>query len=165
MEALFGTNGTFGAIYYFVRFFVVVLGDFVCMGIVWLGVFFPSIHNFSPTRRRLPTYVALSFFANISSPYTSRRSFRENKNEWKRTKTHCTSVSPCRIKQKNVQLTLELVGHYDCGDGIWTSWPPGYEPDELPDCSTPRYSFQRWKEGNMPETGLEPVRNSRYTGF
>ena len=26
-----------------------------------------------------------------------------------------------------------------CGDGIWTSWPPGYEPGELPDCSTPRY--------------------------
>ena len=29
---------------------------------------------------------------------------------------------------------------FGCGDGIWTSWPSGYEPDELPDCSTPRYN-------------------------
>ena len=28
---------------------------------------------------------------------------------------------------------------YGCGEGIWTSWPSGYEPDELPDCSIPRY--------------------------
>ena len=28
---------------------------------------------------------------------------------------------------------------FGCGDGIWTTWPPGYEPDELPGCSTPRY--------------------------
>ena len=25
-----------------------------------------------------------------------------------------------------------------CGGGIWTTRPPGYEPDELPNCSTPR---------------------------
>ena len=36
--------------------------------------------------------------------------------------------------------------------------PSGYEPDELPDCSTPRYIM-------VPETGLEPVRDFRLTGF
>ena len=30
--------------------------------------------------------------------------------------------------------------------------PPGYEPDELPDCSTPRYMM-------VPVTGVEPVRD------
>ena len=39
---------------------------------------------------------------------------------------------------------------YGCGGGIWTSRPSGYEPDELPDCSTPRYL--------VPEAGVEPVR-------
>ena len=33
--------------------------------------------------------------------------------------------------------------HFGCGGGIWTSRPPGYEPDELPSCSTPRYSISR----------------------
>ena len=32
--------------------------------------------------------------------------------------------------------------------------PPGYEPDELPDCSTPRYSIEEM----VPETGVEPAR-------
>ena len=36
--------------------------------------------------------------------------------------------------------------------------PPGYEPDELP-AALPRDIEL------VPETGLEPVRNSRYTGF
>ena len=30
--------------------------------------------------------------------------------------------------------------------------PSGYEPDELPDCSTPRYSFEKWwreKDSNL----------------
>ena len=31
--------------------------------------------------------------------------------------------------------------------------PSGYEPDELPSCSTPRYKINM-----VPETGLEPVR-------
>ena len=34
-----------------------------------------------------------------------------------------------------------LYRHLGCGDGIWTTWPSGYEPDELPSCSTPRYGF------------------------
>ena len=40
--------------------------------------------------------------------------------------------------------------------------PSGYEPDELPGCSTPRYIF---KEKVVPETGLEPVRDLSPTGF
>ena len=31
-----------------------------------------------------------------------------------------------------------------CGGGTWTSRPPGYEPDELPNCSTPRYYKILW---------------------
>ena len=37
--------------------------------------------------------------------------------------------------------------------------PPGYEPDELPDCSTLRYMKL------VPETGIEPVREINPTGF
>ena len=37
--------------------------------------------------------------------------------------------------------------------------PPGYEPDELPDCSTLRYIKL------VPETGIEPVREINPTGF
>ena len=33
--------------------------------------------------------------------------------------------------------------------------PPGYEPDELPNCSTLRYI----KFKVVPETGIEPVRD------
>ena len=33
-----------------------------------------------------------------------------------------------------------------CGGGIWTSRPPGYEPDELPGCSTPRYFWALQKD-------------------
>ena len=50
--------------------------------------------------------------------------------------------------------------------------PPGYEPDELPDCSIPRYIFtMSTPEGRhrvvkmVPETGLEPVRDLSLTGF
>ena len=35
-----------------------------------------------------------------------------------------------------ISFSVRNVG---CGEGIWTTWPSGYEPDELPDCSTPRY--------------------------
>ena len=37
--------------------------------------------------------------------------------------------------------------------------PPGYEPDELPNCSTLRYLIV------VPETGIEPVREKNPTGF
>ena len=39
--------------------------------------------------------------------------------------------------------------------------PSGYEPDELPGCSTPRYR----QRNVVPETGLEPVRDLSPTGF
>ena len=51
-------------------------------------------------------------------------------------------------KRQKKRLVFQRV--FGCGDGIWTSWPSGYEPDELPDCSTPRYM--------VPEAGVEPVR-------
>ena len=46
----------------------------------------------------------------------------------------CLSVET--KENSHLAVTVSLFG---CGDGIWTSWPPGYEPDELPGCSTPRY--------------------------
>ena len=39
-------------------------------------------------------------------------------------------------KQKTPYWVSPAIG---CGGGIWTTRPPGYEPDELPSCSTPRY--------------------------
>ena len=39
--------------------------------------------------------------------------------------------------------------------------PPGYEPDELPNCSTLRYLIRFV----VPETGIEPVREINPTGF
>ena len=36
---------------------------------------------------------------------------------------------------------------FGCGGGIWTSRPPGYEPDELPSCSTPRYDSLKREYG------------------
>ena len=35
--------------------------------------------------------------------------------------------------------------------------PPGYEPDELPDCSIPRYLIMAEKEGFEPPRLLQPV--------
>ena len=44
--------------------------------------------------------------------------------------------------------------------GDLNSRPPGYEPDELPSCSTPRYRFQTaGREVMVPETGIEPARD------
>ena len=83
--------------------------------------------NHSPTSRRLPTYVVSIIFRKYSSHHTSRRSFRENKNEWNRTKTHCGSVSSIPHKDKKDQWTWNSLIFSGCGDGIWTSWPPGYE--------------------------------------
>ena len=54
--------------------------------------------------------------------------------------------------EKAVQWTAFVFG---CGGGIWTSRPPGYEPDELPGCSTPRYSlipWCRWPGSNRYDT-------------
>ena len=61
---------------------------------------------------------------------------------------------------------------YGCGDGIWTSWPSGYEPDELPDCSTPRYKWCRKPGSNRYEKkshgilspGRLPIPPFRHTG-
>ena len=49
------------------------------------------------------------------------------------------------------QVASFLDAQYGCGDGIWTSWPSGYEPDELPDCSTPRYDWCRKPGSNRYE--------------
>ena len=51
--------------------------------------------------------------------------------------------------KKAVQWTAFVFG---CGGRICTIRPSGYEPDELPSCSTPRYMM-------VPETGIEPVRD------
>ena len=47
-----------------------------------------------------------------------------------------------------------LTPHLGCGGGIWTSRPPGYEPDELPGCSTPRYEIGA---GNRGRTGTRKI--------
>ena len=43
--------------------------------------------------------------------------------------------------------------------------PSGYEPDELPDCSTPRQYFLTFSLYCMPEAGIEPARVLPPTGF
>ena len=40
---------------------------------------------------------------------------------------------------RTLGVRISMVYSYGCGSGIWTSRPSGYEPDELPDCSIPRY--------------------------
>ena len=40
-----------------------------------------------------------------------------------------------------------MFSFFGCGGGIWTSRPPGYEPDELPSCSTPRSRFEIMADG------------------
>ena len=56
--------------------------------------------------------------------------------------------TPPNCKTKRA-LALTAKAFHRCGGGIWTSRPPGYEPDELPDCSTPRYIGA----GNRDRTG------------
>ena len=50
-----------------------------------------------------------------------------------------------QIPSRSAKRKATLMGCFlfGCGGGIWTSRPPGYEPDELPSCSTPRYWFFR----------------------
>ena len=45
------------------------------------------------------------------------------------------------LKKAHICPVDKCVLFSGCGGGIWTSRPPGYEPDELPGCSTPRYWF------------------------
>ena len=77
--------------------------------------------------------------SDVMCSFLTRRSAHHKATPSSRTK--CASRSACgthRSKnEKAVQWTAFVFG---CGDGIWTSWPSGYEPDELPDCSTPRYN-------------------------
>ena len=47
--------------------------------------------------------------------------------------------NPAHAKRKNTPRGCVFL--FGCGGGIWTSRPPGYEPDELPSCSTPRYKI------------------------
>ena len=52
----------------------------------------------------------------------------------------------CHISASNgvALLLLRLTrspSSIGCGGRIWTIRPSGYEPDELPDCSTPRYNY------------------------
>ena len=60
---------------------------------------------------------------------------------------------------------------FGCGGGIWTSRPPGYEPDELPSCSTPRYWFVsvtvwcRWPGSNRYDTLVSRDFKSRASAY
>ena len=60
-------------------------------------------------------------------------------------------------KERTQSTQMGKLSSFGCGSGIWTSRPSGYEPDELPDCSIPRYM--------VPEAGVEPVREINLTGF
>ena len=57
----------------------------------------------------------------------------------------------CHISASNgvALLLLRLTrspSSIGCGGRIWTIRPSGYEPDELPDCSTPRYKCARFPD-------------------
>ena len=57
----------------------------------------------------------------------------------------------CHISASNglALLLLRLTrspSSIGCGGRIWTIRPSGYEPDELPDCSTPRYKRARFPD-------------------
>ena len=61
-----------------------------------------------------------------------------------RFKNHLAPIF-ARQKRRNPRRTFGSTWvSYGCGGGIWTSRPPGYEPDELPSCSTPRYEIWKW---------------------
>ena len=50
-------------------------------------------------------------------------------------------------------IVLTLVGIVEWTFGDLNPGPTGYEPDELPDCSIPRYIYLKPK----PMIGLEPI--------
>ena len=56
-------------------------------------------------------------------------------------------------------LPTELSGHKLRGPDL-NQRPPGYEPGELPDCSTPRYKWRRKRDSN-PRGTFIPCRFSR----
>ena len=62
------------------------------------------------------------------------------KQKWDLKKPHKTRIhKENTIVIRTLGVRISMVCSYGCGGGIWTSRPPGYEPDELPSCSTPRY--------------------------
>ena len=95
--------------------------------------------------QREKSYLFFSLFSLISSLEKSRGRFRE---KW-------------RVKREKWKVQKEKAAYatflFGCGGGIWTSRPPGYEPDELPSCSTPRYEILgtlwcRWPGSNRYDT-------------
>ena len=77
---------------------------------------------------------------------------------WKRTALFINRrkvILRCQDNEKTLAywiLPVRQGSSFGCGGRIWTIRPSGYEPDELPSCSTPRYMM-------VPETGIEPVRD------
>ena len=51
------------------------------------------------------------------------------------------SLSILQTKKEVDATEIRYIHSNGSGGGIWTSRPPGYEPDELPSCSTPRHSI------------------------
>ena len=70
---------------------------------------------------------------------------RLKKQKWDLKKPHKTRIhKENTIVIRTLGVRISMVCSYGCGGGIWTSRPPGYEPDELPGCSTPRYIIIPW---------------------
>ena len=59
--------------------------------------------------------------------------------------------SPSTKEKKKLNHPNGYLSFLGCGSGIWTSRPSGYEPDELPNCSIPRYYWCRKPGSNRYE--------------
>ena len=78
----------------------------------------------------------------------TRQVWRHQTNAPLLVKTSVETVPPhCMNKKRTPTRCSFFIGS---GDGTWTTWPSGYEPDELPNCSTPRqsaYIIYQYKNG------------------